>query len=419
MELPVLEPPIPHGRGKDARLFLEFFGILPRVPHLRASDWDLAGDPFMYYLTRRLSLTTALSTSKALVGGTWFHKVMENSLMEGCSGGGISTLWGIRVAELRETCARLHIMGEAVEKVIAEEKRRYEMARVWWQACMDVHISDSIGTLYNFLTQPHLRILATELHLRGTFKGRHPTQLKKIDYTGAAQIDLLLYHTGINVLYPVDFKTCDMVPKVRLAICPQEMQTHHYPEIVNQNLPKLIREYGLDKKTTVAGMIHVAVQKPSIEFGRNDRLFTSTERTITRGPRKGQVVIDKEYYGEPDFKLYLERCRQWYQGEGDYSHEAPKRQGSNAPVNISFMDAKWISAPEQRAAYRERLETLMHLSRRPPTPERFPQRGDHLIQYGKESPWLPFYVCPVSDWPTIMAQKGIVMNPRDHDEPYA
>ena len=46
-------------------------------PLLRSSDLRGLADPFSWFLTRRLGLTPAVSHSKALSRGSWFHAAFQ------------------------------------------------------------------------------------------------------------------------------------------------------------------------------------------------------------------------------------------------------------------------------------------------------------------------------------------------------
>ena len=68
----------PEGWGEDAARWLEAHGMVAEVPTIRSSDYESClGNPFGYYLTRRLGLSDALRWSEALSRGSWFHKRFE------------------------------------------------------------------------------------------------------------------------------------------------------------------------------------------------------------------------------------------------------------------------------------------------------------------------------------------------------
>src|SRR6185312_8257420 len=70
-----------------------------------------------------------------------------------------------------------------------------------------------------------------------------------------------------DVLWIVDFKTCEESPKVRLETCPFEFQTRHYLAIASKIFGAIKAKYKLADKVTFGGMIHVCIQKPTIDFG--------------------------------------------------------------------------------------------------------------------------------------------------------
>ena len=67
----------PTTRGLTAYDYLRHHGITDQPPTLRSSDYESClSDPFRYYLTRRLGIYPALSWSKALNRGSWFHVML-------------------------------------------------------------------------------------------------------------------------------------------------------------------------------------------------------------------------------------------------------------------------------------------------------------------------------------------------------
>jgi len=124
-KLPSLKAP--STMGSEASDFLRAHQILPISPPVRSSDYRLClGDPFTYYMARRLGVVPALSHSPALNRGTWMHLRFQhfdlpqarlNSLMD--------HHLGRRMEELTETCRSLGIQSEGRAKILAREEKDF------------------------------------------------------------------------------------------------------------------------------------------------------------------------------------------------------------------------------------------------------------------------------------------------------
>ncbi len=64
------------------------------------------------------------------------------------------------------------------------------------------------------------------------------------------------------------------------------------------------------------GFILNILQVPSIKMCGADRDYIEHEHLFTRGKRKGEVEMQKDYHGEPTFENYLARCQEWYNEKG-------------------------------------------------------------------------------------------------------
>jgi hypothetical protein len=399
--------PVPTGYQLDAWHWLEEQGIKSRQPPTRSSDYGLyLRDPFRYYLSRRLGLIPPLDWSPALNRGTWFH----HRLAFFDSDNAEQDMRGVlldRKAELEELAREA---GKDHHPLWEREEKDMLTAMAWWDSvCCKVPISKEHGTFLDYLNKPCWRILGREVLLVTTHF--HPA---------IAQADILLYNKETNQVWILDAKTCSVYPSVRLSTCPLEFQTLHYMAQAYKLMQDLILQkyYDLPEDATLGGMIHVAVQKCPLEFGRDDRPFVEREHTLLRGPRKGEVEIRRDYEGEPTFEHYLRRQSEWYTASGRYLHRAAEI-AEHPPINLSFTFARSGLDRVGWSRYGKMSGLVTTAARCEPVPNDFPMNADNLRPFrGKKlSPYAPFYHMPVSYWPDIIKTDGFQVVDRDGDTP--
>jgi hypothetical protein len=364
-------------------------------------------DPFRYYLARRLGLVPPLDWSPALSRGTWFHHCLarfdkDNTTLES----GLEAELNTRKAELLELANEA---GKDHTPLWEREEKDMKTALAWWKSAgCGVVISREHGTLQHYLNKACFRCLGREVHL--VYRGNGVVMV--------AQIDLLLLNTETNQIWIVDGKTASVGPKIRLATCPIEFQTLHYMETARKCLTDGIiqRHYNLEGDVRLGGMIHAAVQKCPLEFGREDRPFTEANHTLQRGPRRGQVEIRRTYEGEPTFDNYLQRQAEWYSATGRYTHRAAEI-GDDPPVNLSFTFAGPDMGGRSDQMYGLMVNVVSNYARTEPMPSNFPMNADNLRPFhgSKLSLYAPFYLMPVHLWPGIIEEEGFRIVDRDRD----
>jgi hypothetical protein len=310
-----------------------------------------------------------------------------------------------RNEELSEICLNRGIIGEEQTSILVREERDMLTAVAWFEAASTFKIPGKNQTFREYLNANHFRVLGQEV----IAKYEHP------DFgTLLAQYDLLLYHEKQEKVFIVDFKTCSESPILRLSTCPIEFQTQHYLQICKYLIDSkiLTKKFDLPPTTGVGGMLHIAVKKPTISFGQRDRDCEVIEHTLTRGPRKGQTEIRRKYFGEPRFENYLKRVKSWYHATDEYEDESPLRV-SDPPVNISITygsvtkDQSWVHE------YHSRLNLVNHYASTFPAPGNFPSSAGYIRSFSKLSPFAPFYLTPVTEWPSIIQQEGFIFEDRD------
>ena len=384
-------------------------GLVPRVPYVRASDWDTyCHCPFRYFLRRRLGLVRSFERSAALNYGSWFHVHAEETFQPP-QVVDVQGRFAARAAELKATAAVLDISLDKLRTVVETEERQMLEAGAWWEAVKEVPIAQ-YGTAYDFLRQRSFRCLGTELGLRLRIAGLTGNR----PFITACRLDMLLYNEEQNTLWIPDWKTCAEPTDIRLSTAPLEFQTWHYLKVVGLLLskPELIRKWGLKPDAKLGGMIHIAVQKPTISFGSKDRPFREETRALKSGPRKGQLTTERIYEGEPSYPNYIARVKDWYLARGEYTHLASERLGI-PPVNISFTKSAVLLDPKVDNWYHGILKRLANASQCAAHLDQFPPSARHLREYGRLDQYAPFYDAPMEDWPRLADQLGFLVDPPD------
>lgn len=366
-----------------------------RTPSIRSSDYGMCRrDPFLYYLVRKLGLIYPFDLSSALNRGTWFHRYLPYFMDEpSIAKESTDETLAREKQKWRELCVE---HGKEPSLYMEREERDRLIAYSWWEnAACSVPISREHGTLQEYLVRDSWMFLGAEVLVRHGFD--------------VCQHDLLFFNPQGCTLWIVDAKTCSGSAKVRLSTCPIEFQTLHYLNITQLALPQIIARWDLPHNTRLGGMIHAAVQKCPLEFGREDRPFTEYAHELQRGPRRGQVEMRRTYDGEPEFDLYLQRQREWYTATGRYETRIAEL-AEDPPVNLSF--SYWH--PSLAKPWR-RMREVVTMYRDAEEPADFPMNADTLRPYrgARQSPYAPFYLLPPQYWPNVVEHDGFVKVNRD------
>lgn len=439
--------PIPTTRGRDATEWLEAHGIVATDPSVRSSDRDIITDEFAYYLVRRLNLVPFFTTSEALSRGSWFHARLEYALTpEEEARSLVLRRLAKRIDEIAAACAAF---GVNPENFIKTETTNCNCALGWFSAASAVRISSDRGTLLDVLA--NYELLGSEIMAvwkSGPGGKRNPS---------IACFDKLCYHPKQNALWILDGKTCRENPKVRLQTCSIEFQSWHYLHILRALLDEGLvhRAYpNLPPNVHIGGIAHLAVQKPTIDFGMSDRPYrysaptaagtayaeissfhpmrwtvsvrdpatiapTLTETYGVEGEAFARVAEladgvapKKSYVGEPSLDFYIQRCAHWYAGTGPYEAQHTYRE-ANPPVNVSYTTAPYVYAIDNTDEYTIICAQIVEMARRAPQPNSYPRRSSSLLRYGSLSEYTPFYVNPPAHWPEIIRRERFVISPRD------
>jgi hypothetical protein len=395
----------PRGRGRDTVPFLESMGLFPCIPAINSGAYETAlHDPFRYYLRHRLRITRALSWSKACARGSWTHKALElhdfskplGALSELHISPAYASVLAARKEELSALCAAQNMHGDTVATILEREEKDALCAWAWFHTAASLPVGD-YGTLHKFIARH--RILGREVHLVYNDPLFPRTPL-------ICHLDLLFYNPETNTVWVLDLKTCDESPVIRLQTTKLEFQTWHYLYIVRALMAHLVRHFSLPADAKFGGMVHAAIQKPTIEMGLNDRDFELVDFTPSRGPNKGVTRQEKVYKGEPRLSNYMIRTAHWYRSSGDYSHLATAR-AKDPPVNMIHTPAAMLDE-DLTAEYHERVRLVREYALREAYPGNFPRSASSLINYKKLHDLAPLSLTDPCDWPPIFREMGYI-----------
>lgn len=443
---------MPTDRGRSARHYLESEGLVARVPSIRSSDYGSAlSDPFGYYIRRRLGLVPALAYSEALSRGSYFHTLFALYDRD--------DRWQIfrrmckaRLDEINLICRDLRISETARAEAVQNEQVDQAMASAWYAAFEELPcLSDSSAL---DLLQDNFVKLGAEYRLTWV-DDRFPRTRQ------VAQFDLLLLNRKTNKLWIVDAKTTASPPLVRLATVKEEFQTMHYMHALEWFFDRgyLHKQFPqLPANAELGGMMHVAILKPSISFGQQDRDFqwesegkrTGISGRIMRSPVNlrefGEYVVkwtknqpspepccgtldeclnvlhqvtgkkpEKVYQGEPSLSNYQARCMRWYKGQGEYLDKAPDFD-NDPPINISYTHWSTTLDKDWRRDYLDRVAMIYKLATQEANPCNFLRNIDAIRMGAKLANYSPFYLTEPKEWPMLVRSQQFLVAHRDAGE---
>ena len=443
--------PLPTDHSRSARIYLESEGLVSRIPAIRSSDYSSAlSDPFGYYIRRRLGLIPALSYSEALSRGSYFHTLFAlydrddrwPIFKRQCSS---------RIDELNKICRDLRISDTARSDAVQNERIDQAFASAWYNAFETLPCLNQDSAL-DLLSDNYIKLGA---EVRLTWQDPRFPRTHQV-----VQFDLLLLNRKTNKLWIVDAKTTASPPLIRLATVKEEFQTQHYLHGLEWFFERglLQKQYNLPEDVTIGGMMHVAILKPSIQFGQSDRdshwesegKRTGISGRIMRSPvhlqADGEYVIkwtknqpapepccgtleeclhvlhevtgkkpERVYQGEPSLDNYIKRCNRWYKGEGEYLDRAPDFT-NDPPINISYTHASTMLDKDWRASYSDRVAMIYSLATREANPCNFLKNIDHLRMGSKLALYSPFYLTEPKEWPSLVQAQHFLVAHRDAGE---
>ena len=377
--------------------WLESHGIFARTPLIRSSDYRLVRScPRSYYLSRRLGLVKAFQYSRALSRGSWVHLAFA-CILDDPSDRAVTLEQAVvaRCEELRDVAKTLGTSSDKIREIVAREEQDARVSIAWFNAALEV--PDGSGRTIAQRFREDWQIVEQEPEI--AFKDC------------LIQPDCLVRDKA-GKLWVVDFKTTSMSTNARLQTCPLEFQTQHYfHTMLNRTAADPAAAAQWSDPDRIGGVLHIAVRKPSIEFGMRDRPFTMDLSPFKSGPRKGEPRNEKIFHGEPDPYLYEQRCLDWYIGRGEYLHHEPERL-TDPCVAISTTSAELLLSPEAKAEYNARLSFVRRYREQAAEPGNY-EIGDPVVQHGTPSPYLPFHMIEPGKWPDLILTEGFLQRDRD------
>lgn len=452
----------PNDMAADTLRWMEMHGIVPRVPTLRATDFDLINScRFSYWLQRRMGLTPAFRYSEALTRGSWFHVAARAVLDPSRAKSAVEIALREREAELRAICATLRV-GEGKQQAVIEQEREDAWTSYgWFRASMfyrrprDAYLSKGLPA---WLQAPVWKHLGEEVRLSYRLADTKKTVL-------VMEADRLMYNTQTQQLYLGEWKTCPASDKkdrggalTRSQIIRIENQPRHYLVI----LAGLLREgalqehYKLPATTKLGGVLHFLVEKPAIQLSSKDADFglsNESKRSRLRGAASflkkekkwlihiypiDEAKAQKKLYagsaeeageilqaevgtqvkrvpqGAPNPVNYARRCREWYTGTGEYTERAAPVL-SAPPVLVSETPASVLLDDSKMNSYYEQLHRLYDYATRKPEPCHFDMHKHGMENMRGLSPFAPFYVTAPRKWPDVISVEHFIQRFRDTD----
>lgn len=373
--------------------FLEKLGFVAASPQLRSSMLRIAiSNPFAFYFHHRLGITSRLSWSKALSHGSWAHKAAECLIRKDPNDAFIvySSILDERLVELRSIAESCGYQPTGIEKLLERERLDAYTAWSWMRSSRHSGI-DWLA----YVKQPKFDIVAVEPDL----SYHH----ELIDYPVGIKPDIVLYHREHKTIWLGDYKTTSKVPSERALYCPRDFQTQLYIDVA-QKISDLTGLCGLPRGLPVKGMSHFIIEKPSIEFGLNDRDYSIVDFTPSKGKNKGITRQEKVYEGEPRLKNYVKRVANWYGAMDDYVHLNEVRE--EPPVNISHSPTSKVLDANGLHCYHSRLKYLCDMLTRPAYPLNFLYNPQPPL-YGTDIA-TSFANFDIMEWPTLISKHRLM-----------
>jgi len=159
----------------------------------------------------------------------------------------------------------------------------------------------------------HHKILAKEKTIDISFRLGKPEDMPFPIVNLRGRLDEIVLDEKSSLIYIRDYKTTSRDVTYTLTGYHYSLQCRLYRLLAGaflQDLPD-------HKNRSPDGFILEILQVPTISMGSKDRDYTEYEYTFTRGSRKGETEMRRDYEGEPQFSNYLQRCRGWYAERGD------------------------------------------------------------------------------------------------------
>ena len=239
----------------------------------------------------------------------------------------------------------------------------------------------------------HHKVLAKEETVKAIFRLSLPDE-PELTTELEGTVDEMVEDTKTGLIYIRDYKTSARDVAFTMTGYQWSFQLRLYRLLAGAYLQGTPRY----ENRSPQGFILEILQTPTISFGSKDRDYKEKEHKFTRGARKGETEMRREYEGEPTFENYLQRCREWYAEKGDEAVQS---------FSIRFNES--VLCDELRG------DLLMAAIARllPAVPENFPRdaTASYCKNYERVCPYYDLCCSNESGWDALIAENYEVRPP--------
>lgn len=236
----------------------------------------------------------------------------------------------------------------------------------------------------------------------------------------AGRIDRLIYDPGLLLkdtpgYWLVDYKTLDGKRPTRPYARALKFSTQKslYRLLATAWLQKM------DRPEPLLGCVYCLMARPGISFGSYDRDFAEETRPLKSGPRRGQMVTEKTYFGAPLLDYYIERCRRWLMAEGEFSKHLIARTENPVTMRPTFpFTGKLVDGELANVLY----EQSRACRAAPLLSTYYRDAGHCVLRSGKPCPYLALCESDPELWAGIVEAEHLIVgedpkDPKDPEEP--
>lgn len=211
----------------------------------------------------------------------------------------------------------------------------------------------------------------------------------------AAQLDSIEQDTESGRIFVRDYKTTGLPIMFTLT---------GYMYSIQPRLYRLLADCWVKENTSqpeVSGYLLDILQTPDIKMCGKDKDCTESEHTLTRGPRKGETEIRKDYTGEPKLENYIARCKEWYEEKGEDSVASYTIYFGEPALNTEVVDAL--------------RRTWKYASLLEPIPDNYPRdiTASACKAYRRVCEYYPLCSTAEAAWPAIIENTYTITPPED------
>jgi len=253
-----------------------------------------------------------------------------------------------------------------------------------------------------FAPPSYMQTLCTEEPVSFTFTSPELQAANVPVFTLSSRLDRLVLDTrpDSRSVWVRDFKTTERDPVQTLTGYAYSIQCRLYRMAAEAYLASCPLPDGA---ADVTGFILDVLRLPSITLSAADRDFKVVNKTLKSGPRKGETVAEKIYYGEPKLANYINRCAEWYDNnQYDAIQSYPIRYIGGA------LDKEFLSVLYTAHRYMNIEE---------PISANFPRdlTRSYCVNYGRVCDYYGLCSSDEAAWPSLIETRYTVVDPNTAD----